>query len=340
MTHSQQKVPPSKDQSTDAGEVFAPSDVLLFVDDTTVTESSIRHAQKVASAFGGEVVLVQVLCKPGDGSGPIDPVDWDIRKRQTLNRLGFLIKGTQDARRACSIKLLEGQCISQITAFMVPRQGDIAAVPRSRGGMGWHLSETAWGVLLSRNAAILMIPDDAKIEPDTRYRRILLPLDGSSRAETALQRAIVLARAETAELMLCYVIPEPGLSEFGPKDQEVERLHKTVRKQNEQAGKAYLARIKKRLEHNGLKISVKISDGGDARRALIDVMLQENIDFMVMATHGQSGHKDVPTGDVARFILDNANIPVLLVRPPNGHDNTHTFGKVSSTGGRQPVGTD
>ncbi|MDB9801654.1 universal stress protein [bacterium] len=185
-----------------------------------------------------------------------------------------------------------------------------------------------------------MIPDDAKITPDVGYRRILLPLDGSSRAETALQKTITLARAEAAELILCYVIPDSGLTEFGQKDPEAESLHRRVRKQNELSGTTYLARIKKRLEQSGLKVSVRISHAGDARRALLDVMTQEKVDFVVMATHGQSGYKDVPTGDVARFLLDRADTPVLLVRPRNGHTNNHAFGDVLSTGARLPSGTD
>jgi nucleotide-binding universal stress UspA family protein len=211
---------------------------------------------------------------------------------------------------------------------------------RCRDDRDKPFSETTWGVLLSQSAAILMIPDDALIEPDARYRRILVPLDGSARAETVLPVAVKLARAQNAELVLCYVLPDPGLTEVGTKDPETERLHALVRQRNEKTGKAYLDRIKKRLEYNGLKISIRISQGGDARRALIDVIAKEGADFVVMATHGQSGHRDVPIGDVARFIFDKATVPVLLVRYRNGRDANHAFGKVSSTGVRQPAGTD
>ena len=58
------------------------SDVIVFVEDPTVGGSGICHSQKVAGAFGGKVVLVHVQCRPDDGNGPIDPVEWDIRKQQ------------------------------------------------------------------------------------------------------------------------------------------------------------------------------------------------------------------------------------------------------------------
>ena len=101
-------------------------------------------------------------------------------------------------------------------------------------------------------------------------------------------------------------------------DREVENLHDLVCEKNEKAGRDYLARISRRLAQNGLKISVQTLNNGDARRSLIDLIARGKADFVVMATRGESGHKDVPTGDVARYVLERADIPVLLVRPGNG----------------------
>ena len=185
-----------------------------------------------------------------------------------------------------------------------------------------------------------MIPENAKADGKRTYERILVPLDGSLRAESALPKAVLLAKAEAAELVLCHVAPQSGLSAFGMSDQEAENLHKLVSKRNETAGKNYLARIRNRLAQNGLKVSVRLSKDGDPRRSLIELITREKADFVVMATHGESGHKDVPTGDVARYVLERADIPVLLVRPGSGRQGNHTFGKLSSEGVRQPVGTD
>ncbi len=340
MTRSQRPSTSGRHQTSEPVQAFKSSDVLVFVEDAATTSACLSHAGKVAGAFGGEVILVQVLCKPLDNNGPVDPVEWDIRKQQTLKRLGGQSDRSDDVKNRGSVRLLEGQCINQIRAFMDVRQGDIAASVRPHDALGWLSSETARGVLLSRSAGVLMIPGGAATGPDSNYRRVFVPLDGSTRAEAALPVAVTLARAENAHLVICYVLPVPGLTEFGARDSESERLHAIVRRRNEQAGKTYLARIRKNLEHNGLQISVRISSGDDVRRELIDIMSKENADFVVMATHGQSGHKDVPTGDVARFILDKSAIPVLLVRTRNSSGKNHAFGSVSSKGVRQPAGTD
>ena len=340
MAQSQKQALPRKDHSPRTVRDFEASDVLIFVENAAVTEGSVRHAHKVASAFGGSVVLVQVLCKPDNGKAPVDPIEWDITKQHNLKQLRLVTKKLEAVGKPCSVELLEGQCINQIKAFMEDRQVDIAASTRPRSDTGWLSTPTAWGVLLSKSAGVLMIPEDAIIEPNARYRKILVPLDGSARAEAALPVATILARAEDAELIMCCVVHDTGPISFGTSDPEADYLHDKIRRQNDQASRAYLDRIKKRLNHNGLTISAKVSHGSDARRTLIDVMSSEKIDFVVMSTHGQSGHRDVSTGDVARFVLDNADIPVLQVRPRNGRDSNHAFGKLSSEGLRQPSGTD
>ena len=340
MTRLPPTTPPSKTQLSNASQPFDPSNVLVFVDDTNVNEASIRHAQNVALALGGTVELLQVLCKPSTGDGPIDPVDWDIKKHQAQKRLGLLSKKAQATDAPCLTTLLEGKCSSKIKSLMEIRSGDIAASVRSHSDGSWYPSPTAWAILKSQSAAVLMLPNDAETEPNIPYHRILVPLDGSPRAEAALPVAVKIAQAQKAELMLCYAPPEPRLTEINANGHEADHLHAQVRSHNEKVGETYLQQTKKRLEHNGSEISVKITGDGDVRRSLIDTMSRESADFVVMATHGQGGHMDVPTGDVARFILENAHIPVLLVRSRNGHNSNHTYGKLSSKGVRQPTGTD
>lgn len=326
-------------QTPASGGASAPSDVLVFVEDAAVAEASLRHAQRVASAYSGKVVLVHVQCRADPGAAPVDPVEWDLRRQQSLKWLMRLTRLPETQGVPCEAKLLEGHCITQIQSFLEGRQGDIAATVRCRDSNGWQSSDTASGVMLSHSESILIIPEVAQIAGDHGYRRVLVPLDGSARAETALPKAVMLALAQAAELVLCHVTPEPGLTPFGVRDHEADRLNDMVRKRNEQAGKTYLGRIKNSLAQSGLKVATAVTGNGDARRGLIDAISRQKADFVVMATHGQGGHSDVPTGDVARFVLDRAEVPVLLVRHAQAGNGRHAFDKVTTAGVRQPTGT-
>lgn len=339
-TRSRRNVHLKGDNPLDPRQPAHKSDVLVFVEAAQKDVRGIRHAQKVARAFGGHVVLLHVMeTTPAQGA-PVDPVDWDIRKQTTRKWLDGLVDTLDEARRDTRVELLEGPCIGQIASYLEGRQDDIAAVLRGNGEEPWRMRDTACGVMGSRSAAILMIPQAPSARDPVEYRRILVPLDGSARSEDALPSAATLAKAEDAELVLCYIAPEPGLTAFGMMDQAAAQLGHQVTRRNTQAAQAHLARIKNRLAHYDLKIATSILGQGDVRRSLIDAISSEAADFIVMATHGQSGHRDVPMGSVASFMLDRADVPVLMVRHRMGHPENHAFGKVAAEGIRQPSGTD
>ena len=330
---------PDTDGSQDAGSPPR-SDVLVFLRHDEKDLNALLHAQRVAKAFGGRVSLLRVMAPPNDNAAPVDPVDWDIKKKAALKCLERLAEALDPKEKTVGSLILEGQCIEQIAAFTETRKGDIAAALRPRGTGRWRLNETLSGVLHSHSAAILMIPLGTPQKAGRGVRRILVPMDGSARAETALPRAVALAKAEKANLVFCYVAPEAGLAEVGIMDSKDIALQEQVVKRNARAGEAYLKRITNSLAHHDLNISTLIIAGGDARRALLRAASQKEADFLVMATHGQSGHSDVPTGDVASFILDRAEIPVLMVRHRGSAASHHTTEPVVSTGVRQPTGTD
>lgn len=322
------------------GEPGHAPDVVVFVEETLGNAAAIKHAEKIAHALGGHVSIAHVMVPPHQAASPVDPVDWDISKQETHGWLVGLSHTLDASGRETKVQLLEGQCINQIMSYMADRQGDIAAAIRSRGAGRWRLSDTVCGVLESRSTAILVIPEDAPLPETRRYQKILVPLDGSARAESALPIAATLARADGAELLLCYVAPQPGLSEFGMLDRDAAKLSTQVQKRNALAGQTHLTKVKNSLAHHGLNVSTRIITDGDARRSLMATVEHESVDFLVMATHGQSGHRDVPVGDVASFILGRADVPVLMVRNDGGRSDASAFLGVASEGVRQPSGTD
>ncbi|MBW4706194.1 universal stress protein [Roseobacter sp. YSTF-M11] len=316
------------------------SDVLVFFGQDQKDVSALRHAQTIARVFGGRVLLLRVMTPGANGTGPVDPVDWEIKKRMARRCLNRLAKAVETESNGIETQLLEGRCAEQISAFVDTRKEDIAAALRSREDGRWRLCDTISGVVNSNSPGILMIPETAPDLSEKGVQRILVPIDGSARSESALPKAVALAKAEDAELMLCYVTPDPGLTEFGVMDNKAMLLNSEVTKRNTRAGRAHLKRIKNRLAHHRLRISTRIVTSGDARRALIQIATQEGADFLVMATHGQSGHSDVPAGDVASYILDRADIPVLMVRHRLNDQDRHATGAVTSAGTGQPTRTD
>ncbi len=136
------------------------------------------------------------------------------------------------------------------------------------------------------------------------YRKILVPLDGSGFAESALPQALTLSRRAGAALHVTTVW-EPR-SSFGSE------LHEGLA--SEWAA-AYLAEVAARVEpHAGGAVTTGVRTGG-----VVDQLRGEagqvEADLVVMATHGRGAVSRAWLGSVADAFVRRGERPVLLVRP-------------------------
>ncbi len=127
------------------------------------------------------------------------------------------------------------------------------------------------------------------------YRRIMVPLDGSELAQTALPHALDLCRACGATLALLHV--------RDPRSGSLE------------AARRYLGYMQHQHANDGITIELIVREGPVAA-TIIEAARQEHADMIVMATHGRSGLQRVVYGSVAEQVLRGSSTPVLLVRVP------------------------
>ena len=127
------------------------------------------------------------------------------------------------------------------------------------------------------------------------YKRIMVPLDGSDLAQSALTHALELGRALEATLLLFYV--------RDPRSGSVE------------AARRYLAFVRDQQTASGVRIEILVGEGPVAA-AIIGAAERERIDLIAMATHGRSGMQRVVYGSVAEQVLRSSHKPILLVRAP------------------------
>jgi len=140
------------------------------------------------------------------------------------------------------------------------------------------------------------------------FRKILVPLDGSSFAEEALPHARELAECGGGEIVLARVDepyePPPGIFVPATAIPEVVRLS---------AGE-YLEQLVSRLRLAGLKVESTVLDGKVAD-AILKYAREEGVDLIAMSTHGRTGISRLLMGSVAEQIVHGAPCPVLLIRP-------------------------
>ncbi len=144
------------------------------------------------------------------------------------------------------------------------------------------------------------------------YKRIIVPLDGSKLAQSALSEARQMAELTGAELYLIRVIDYSSRDRFGDFGMlyEYEAMAKALEEEHLLA-EAYLADLAKMLSAEGQAVSTEVIDGM-AGKAIVRVA--EPGDLIVMATHGRTGMKRWFIGSVAEEVLRHASVPILLVR--------------------------
>ncbi len=139
------------------------------------------------------------------------------------------------------------------------------------------------------------------------YKRVLVPLDGSQYAQCSLDhvRAIGVG-CRVPEIILYRVVEAavPAADKTGRATQ--------AEKQAEAEASDYINNLSRRLKDEGLQVRGEIGHG-KPDEAIIDYARKNLVDLIIMSTHGRSGISHWEIGGVAKGVVNNATMPVLLV---------------------------
>ncbi len=143
------------------------------------------------------------------------------------------------------------------------------------------------------------------------YQTILVPLDGSRRAEEILSHVESIAKSNNAKVFFLKVEEEPIMLE---RDEviDIAKYHEVFDKQNE-LSQAYLDALKARFHEKDIHAVTKLAFGSVVK-AILNTATETGTDLIAMATHGLGGLARVSYGSVAAGVLQAADIPILLIR--------------------------
>ena len=143
------------------------------------------------------------------------------------------------------------------------------------------------------------------------YSSILVPLDGSKRAEKILPHVIELGKSFGATLSLLGVIePEASVQTYEPFLTQIDR--ELYDRQISQVT-AYLNHQAAMLNDQGIETKVLVGEG-PVVEVIITVAERQEVDLIAMATHGRTGLSRVIYGSVAAGVLHRIEEPLLLVQ--------------------------
>jgi nucleotide-binding universal stress UspA family protein len=140
------------------------------------------------------------------------------------------------------------------------------------------------------------------------YDTILVPTDGSPGAENATVRAFDLARTGDATIHVLHAVG-PDLTSVDLDSPDSEQF----RQQSEKRGREATVQIQERATDLGLD-AVRTVREGTPYRAILEYIEENEIDLVVMGTHGRTGGERARLGSTTERVIMLANVPVMAVR--------------------------
>ncbi len=149
------------------------------------------------------------------------------------------------------------------------------------------------------------------------FKRIVVPLDGSTLAEQILPRVLTLAKLEDAEIILLHVLIPQTYSQKEIADPSLPWWEQDIA-----VARTYLFRTASRLRRNGVPATIDIVIGENVAEAIGDYAGRERADMIAIATHGRGGISRMLRGSVADAVTRSARMSMLVFRPHEAAERT------------------
>jgi nucleotide-binding universal stress UspA family protein len=138
-----------------------------------------------------------------------------------------------------------------------------------------------------------------------KFKKILVPLDGSNNSTRGLERAIEIAKESKAEITGFYVFHLPLLAGV-----------KYTQKMKDDAQKRAVKAIgpaMKRVQRAGASFKYKTA-GGHTGSEIVKFAQRGKYDMIVIGARGMGGVREAFLGSTSNYVMHKTKIPVLIVK--------------------------
>jgi nucleotide-binding universal stress UspA family protein len=275
--------------------------ILCPIDFSNHSQQAFAHARRLAEAFNAKLHVLHVTPPPPEYYNYLLP-DYEGFSHQKSpgaeERMNSFLGDSQDDHK----KIIEtGTPYKAI--LRLAKRGKYDLIVMGAKGVSplapMLIGGTAERVVRGARCPVITVRE----RPHTKIERVLFPTDLSDDSLKAARHATAIAENFKATLYMLHVI------ELGdPHDEAMyNRLEEKLLKKMKLKGKAQDLEVKKLVRRNM-----------EAGYEIADFAREENIDLIVMTTHGRSGVSRLLMGSVAEKVVRIAPCPVMTVRVKEG----------------------
>ena len=298
--------------------------ILVPLDGSPLSECVLPHVIAISQAFDAKIMLLHVLDRNQAGTSPqfFDLLNWQINKTEAklyLDRIGDRLQ--KSGLQTESI-VLEGPVAESITEFSQSQDMKLVILS-SHGHSGlrkWGISSVTHKIILSAPTSVLIIR--AHQLREQLYGRILVPLDGSWRAENVLPMVTRLARYHKSHIQIVHVVKMPEMARHMPLAQEDIDLSNRIVARNREEALHYLDQVQLRSPLAGTDVQPQLIISNNTSLALHEIIDREQIDIVALNAHGYSENNQWPYGSMVNNFILYGKVPLLIVQDLPANQDT------------------
>jgi nucleotide-binding universal stress UspA family protein len=285
-------------------------DQILFpTDGSDGARIAFGHALDIAAAHDGTVRILNVADTTQISATRIQGQVVDALEQEG-QRIVSEAEDRAERRDVTSLtEVIQGEPYSTIVRYADAQDIDLVVMPtHGREGLEQYLlGSTTERVVRRSNVPVLTVPFEPDSTVEYPYRDLLVPTDGSGCAERALSMGVDIANMEGAALHLVSVISHSMLGVDRGDTSRTTRLEERADELIEEA-KAFAG------EAGIGAVFGSVEEGSSVSQAILSYIDEQDIDLVVMGTHGRTGFDRYALGSVTEKLVRTAPVPVLTVR--------------------------
>lgn len=310
--------------------------ILVPIDGSERAERAIPVAARIARLSGGSIAFIDVVQPPvefGTYTTEVDhlialkkPGPFERHLAEANNYITEVMATYADDLAGIEVATEAVSGAAPPTIFSAARweQADLV-IMCSHGETGlkrWLFGSVAQKAVRHSPVPVLILNENGMMPStleESHPLRVLVPLDGSPLAETAIESAAhfahIVADPAAIELHLLRIVDLPVSGGKFPAN-----LDANIREEAMQDAKAYLKEVTDRVNASLANIKVAVTSSVVMSTDIAGTIVQQaededSFDLIAVTTHGRSGLRRLMMGSVTEHLLGATRLPLLIVRP-------------------------
>lgn len=294
--------------------------ILVPLDGSQLADCVLPHVDAIARSFNAEITLLRMLenNQASTSTQLFDLVNWQINKTKATLYLEKIKTHFQEMSIRARVVVHEGLVADGIAEYAENHAMKLIVLSsHGRNGLTqWGISSITQKIILSTHTSLLIVrarQHEVHTSAPT-YQRILVPLDGSQRAENVLPIVTQLAHFHKSHIHLVQVVQKPEMArQMPPTHEDIELSNHIITRNQEEAGR-YLEQVKSRSYLQGITVQTHLITSDNAAVSLHQLVEQEHIELVMLSAHGYSGNRQWPYGSLVNNFIMYGNTSLLVVQ--------------------------